>query len=98
MKRHDEFDDDYLDWDDLDKEVDTKEADPVAAPPSPQSRVVIFLFVVVIALQAFQLFSGHMFKSDVRKELDNTNELIKVLQERRVVNELEAIRKAKKAQ
>lgn len=98
MNRHDEFDDDdYLGWDDFDEEVDTKDIPP-ASETQPQSRATIYLVLVVIALQSFQLVSGHSFKSDVRRELDSTNELIKELQERRVVNELEAIRKAKKAQ
>lgn len=56
----------------------------------------MYLLVVVIALQVFQLISGHMFKSDVRNELDNANQLIKGLQEKRVIDELKAIREAVK--
>lgn len=60
---------------------------------------MMYLLVIVIALQAFQLVSGHMFKSDVRHELDETHKLVKQLQDRRVIDELKAIREAvKKAQ
>lgn len=71
------------------KQVDDKEA----AATRTQGRAIIYSVIAVLILQMLSLVVGATNNSQIREQ----GELIKQLQEKRVIDELKAIREVTKA-